>query len=121
MLAPAGKPIDLTGAEFDLLLVFLQRPCRLMSRDYLLQLTQGRDRDSFDRSVDVLMSRLHPKLGEPEGQPLFKMVSNGGYQFAQRVEIRTGETWPRCGSASSCCWCCRSSAWSRWPRWPRSA
>ncbi|TMV76372.1 response regulator, partial [Thioclava sp. BHET1] len=53
VLDPAGKPIDLTGAEFDLLLVFLQRPGRLMSRDYLLELTQGRDRDPFDRSIDV--------------------------------------------------------------------
>jgi len=81
-----GEAIDLTGAEFDLLLVFLDRPGRLLSRDQLLDLTQGRERDPLDRSVDVLMSRLRRKLGEDKDQPLFKTVRNGGYQLTVRVE-----------------------------------
>src|SRR5262249_19078806 len=52
-----GVAIDLTGAEFDLLQVFLDRPGRLLSRDQLLDLTQGRERDPLERSVDVLVSR----------------------------------------------------------------
>lgn len=81
-----GTTIDLTGAEFDLLQVFLERPGRLLSRDQLLDLTQGRERDPLDRSVDVLMSRLRRKLGETAEAPLFKTVRNGGYQLTARVE-----------------------------------
>lgn len=86
--APGGDPVDLTGAEFDLLHVFLERPGRLLSRDQLLDLTQGRDRDPLDRSVDVLMSRLRRKLGEHVTDPLFKTVRNGGYQLAVSVEVQ---------------------------------
>lgn len=82
-----GAVVDLTGAEFDLLLVFLERPGRLLSRDQLLDLTQGRERDPLDRSVDVLMSRLRRKLGETADAPLFKTVRNGGYQLTARVEM----------------------------------
>lgn len=81
-----GNTVDLTGAEFDLLQVFLQRPGRLLSRDQLLDLTQGRERDPFDRSIDVLMSRLRRKLGDNADAPLFKTVRNGGYQLTVRVE-----------------------------------
>jgi two-component system OmpR family response regulator len=79
----AGTEIVLTGAEYDLLQVFLDRPGRVLSRDQLLDLTQGRDADPLDRSIDVLMSRLRRKLDDPS---LFKTVRNGGYQFAARVE-----------------------------------
>lgn len=83
--------IDLTGAEFDLLQVFLDRPGRLLSRDQLLDLTQGRERDPLDRSVDVLMSRLRRKFGKAGDGPLFKTVRNGGYQLAARVETVEGQ------------------------------
>ncbi len=83
-----GAEIELTGAEFDLLKVFLERPGRLLSRDQLLDLTQGRDRDPLDRSIDVLMSRLRRKLGEKSDAPLFKTVRNGGYQLAVPVETQ---------------------------------
>ena len=83
---PQGEPVDLTGAEFDLLQVFLERPGRLLSRDQLLDLTQGRAREPLDRSVDVLMSRLRKKLGDETDSPLFKTVRNGGYQLTVRVE-----------------------------------
>ena len=59
-----GGDVDLTGAEFDLLQVFLDRPGRLLSRDQLLDLTQGRERDPLDRSVDVLISRLRRKFAD---------------------------------------------------------
>lgn len=86
-----GAEVDLTGAEFDLLKVFLERPGRLLSRDQLLDLTQGRDRDPLDRSIDVLMSRLRRKLGESEAGPLFKTVRNGGYQLTVPVGSRAAD------------------------------
>ena len=82
-----GADIDLTGAEFDLLMAFLQRPGRVLSRDLLLDLTQGRDRDPFDRSIDVLMSRLRRKLTTDAVPAVFKTVRNGGYQLAVPVQV----------------------------------
>jgi two-component system OmpR family response regulator len=84
-----GEEIELTGGEFDLLHAFLQRPGRLLTRDQLLDLTQGRGRDPLDRSVDVLMSRLRRKLGEARPGAIFKTVRNGGYQLVVPVRTRT--------------------------------
>lgn len=81
-----GTKIDLTGAEFDLLKVFLDRPGRLLSRDQLLDITQSRTRGPFDRSVDVLMSRLRRKLDDNATEPLFKTVRNAGYQMTVPVK-----------------------------------
>jgi len=88
--APDGAAIDLTGAEFDLLRVFLDRPGRVLSRDQLLDLTQGRETSPFGRSIDVLMSRIRRKLGEVTGATLFKTVRNGGYQLTVPVERDDG-------------------------------
>ena len=81
--------VDLTGAEFDLLKTFLERPGRVLSRDQLLDLTRGREGDGFDRSVDVLISRLRRKLGG-RGTQLIKTVRNGGYQLAVKVDAEDG-------------------------------
>lgn len=81
-----GSLIDLTGAEFELLHVMLDRPGRVLSREQLLGHTQGRDAGPLDRSIDVLMSRLRKKLGAASSETLFKTVRNGGYQFVARVE-----------------------------------
>lgn len=81
-----GRPIELTGAEFQLLQVFLDRPGRVLSRDQLLDLTQGREAGPFDRSIDVLVSRLRRKFREAGSDNLLKTVRNGGYQLAARVE-----------------------------------
>ncbi|WP_134681698.1 response regulator [Paracoccus ravus] len=98
-LAEDGSEVELTGAEFDLLHVFLERPARLLSRDQLLDLTQGqgrgqgrgrgrgRGRDPLDRSVDVLMSRLRRKLAEKVRETIFRTVRNGGYQLAMPVTV----------------------------------
>ncbi|MDD1523073.1 MULTISPECIES: response regulator transcription factor [Bradyrhizobium] len=85
VVAPQGGSIDLTGAEFDLLLTFLDRPGRVLSRDQLLDLTRGRDGDVLDRSIDVLISRLRRKLAEGGANHIFKTVRNGGYQLAATV------------------------------------
>jgi two-component system OmpR family response regulator len=82
---PNGEDVELTGAEFDLLRVFLHRPGRLLSRDQLLDLTKGRNRDPLDRSIDVLISRLRRKLNEKVEETTFRTVRNGGYQLALPV------------------------------------
>ena len=88
----SGEAISLTGAEFDLLKAFLERAGRLLSRDQLLDLTQGRDRDPADRSIDVLMSRLRRKLGETAGDPIFRTIRNGGYQLVVPVMASKGDS-----------------------------
>ena len=82
----SGDEVELTGAEFQLLRVFLERPGRILSRDQLLDLTQGRQNGAFDRSIDVMMSRLRRKLAEAAPMPVIKTVRNGGYQMVVRVE-----------------------------------
>ncbi|KTR05995.1 transcriptional regulator [Aureimonas ureilytica] len=83
----SGQDIDLTGAEFDLLVIFLERPGRVLSRDMLMDLLHGRSAtDPFDRTIDVTMSRLRKKIGDNGVFRLFKTVRNGGYQFAAPVE-----------------------------------
>lgn len=89
---PQGADIELTGAEFDLLKTFLDRPGRVLSRDQLLDLTRGREGDVLDRSIDVLVSRLRRKLGERGAQQLFKTVRNGGYQLAAQVELEDADS-----------------------------
>ncbi len=86
----SGEIIGLTGAEFDLLKAFLERSGRLMSRDQLLDLTQGRDRDPADRSIDVLMSRLRRKLCDTPEMPIFRTIRNGGYQMVVPVTAIKG-------------------------------
>lgn len=88
VLDPKGNTIELTGAEFDLLQIFLDRPGRVLSRDQLIELTHGRDGDVFDRSIDVLISRLRRKLDAKGGARLFKTVRNGGYQLVVKVVVQ---------------------------------
>jgi two-component system, OmpR family, response regulator len=85
---PEGGSIELTGAEFDLLKTFLDRPGRVLSRDQLLDITRGREGDVLDRSIDVLVSRLRRKLGEGGMSHLFKTVRNGGYQLTVKVDVK---------------------------------
>jgi two-component system, OmpR family, response regulator len=78
--------VALTGAEFDLLVAFCERPRRVLSRDQLLDLTQGRTAGPFDRSVDVLVSRLRQKIeANPRDPDIIKTIRSGGYLFAAEV------------------------------------
>jgi two-component system OmpR family response regulator len=86
LLDETELPLDLTAAEFELLLVLVRRPGRLLSRDQLLELTRRGTEDVFDRSIDVLMSRLRKKLGDNEECQMIKTIRNGGYVFSARVE-----------------------------------
>ncbi|MHC2299750.1 response regulator [Rhizobium mongolense] len=86
-----GSPVELTGAEFDLLKIFLDRPGILLTREKILDLTAGRKCDPFNRSIDVLLSRLRRKLSEFSGAVLFRTIRNGGYQFTARVSAERDE------------------------------
>ena len=92
VLDGSDSAIDLTGGEFELLLVLVARAGRLLSREQLLDLTRRGTEDSYDRSVDVLMSRLRKKLGDNEDFNIIKTVRNGGYIFSARVDkVGVGE------------------------------
>ncbi|WP_425053199.1 response regulator [Psychromarinibacter sp. S121] len=87
-LEQAGAAVDLTAAEFDLLVCFLQRPGRVLSRDQLLDWVHGRETGVFDRSIDMAVSRLRRKLGDDAGgqaERLIATIRNGGYLFTARV------------------------------------
>ena len=84
-----GTMVALSGAEYRLLRVFLDYPQRVLNRDQLLNFTQGRDTEPFDRSIDLLVSRLRQRLKDDAREPRFiKTVRNEGYVFAAAVETR---------------------------------
>ena len=78
--------VDLTSGEFDLLLAFVECPQEILSRDNLLDLARGRANQSFDRSIDVQISRLRRKLESNPAEPqLIKTIRNEGYLFTPEV------------------------------------
>ncbi|MBV6824536.1 response regulator [Pseudomonas sp. PD9R] len=80
--------VALSGAEYRLLRVFLDHPQRVLSRDQLLNLTQGRDADLFDRSIDLLVSRLRQRLKDDSREATYiKTVRSEGYVFSFPVEM----------------------------------
>ena len=89
LVDPEGTHVSVTGAEFDLLLVFCERPRRVLSRDQLIDLTRGRSANPFDRSIDTLVSRLRHKIElDPKDPRLLKTVRLGGYMFTAAVSRR---------------------------------
>ncbi|MDR3213567.1 MAG: response regulator [Azoarcus sp.] len=78
-----GAIVALSGAEYRMLNVFLTHPQRILSRDQLMEFTQGREADVFDRSIDLLISRLRQRLGDNAREPaIIKTVRNEGYILA---------------------------------------
>ena len=93
LLDNSGTMVSLSGAEYRLLHVFLEHPQRVLNRDQLLNLTQGRDADSFDRSIDLLVSRLRQRLLDDAREPRYiKTVRSEGYIFA--FPVSAGATPP---------------------------
>lgn len=88
LLDETGTVYPLSGGEFRLLRVFIDHPQRVLSRDQLLNLTQGRDAELFDRSIDLLVSRLRQRLGDGAREQTFiKTVRSEGYVFSQPVVL----------------------------------
>ncbi len=81
-----GTLVSLTAGEFDLLLAFVEHPQRVLTRDQLLDYTKGYGTASFDRSIDVQLSRLRRKIETNPKEPiLIKTVRGGGYLFTPPV------------------------------------
>jgi two-component system OmpR family response regulator len=77
-----GTALPLSAGEFRLLIAFIERPKVALTRDQLLDITQGRNLDTFDRSVDSAVSRLRRKIESDARNPrLIKTVWGGGYVF----------------------------------------
>jgi two-component system phosphate regulon response regulator OmpR len=77
-----GKHIDLTNAEFEILSLFIKNAGKVLNRDQILDEARGIEWDSFNRSVDVLISRLRQKLYDnPKNPDYLKTVWGTGYMF----------------------------------------
>jgi len=77
-----GKALDLTTAEFEMLRLFMENPLKPLDRDFMMEQTRGIPWESFNRSVDVVVSRLRQKLGDDPRHPRFlKTIWGTGYMF----------------------------------------
>lgn len=77
-----GRPLALTTAEFELLGLFVRNRGRVLSRDRIMEAIRGVDWEAYDRSVDVLVSRLRQKLGDDAKRSTFiRTVRGVGYSF----------------------------------------
>jgi len=82
-----GRELGLTSYEFSLLLALAERAGRVLSREQLMELAKGSIEESFDRSIDVHVSRLRQKLGDDPRRPaLIKTVRGVGYQYAREAD-----------------------------------
>jgi DNA-binding response OmpR family regulator len=77
-----GKLLELTTMEFELLMLLMQSHGRVLSRNHLIERLRGIDADVYDRSIDMLVSRVRDKLGDNAQSPRFiRTVRLTGYQF----------------------------------------
>jgi len=80
-----GELVHLTSAEFDLVLIFLENPGQVLTRDMLMEKILGRKFSPFDRSIDLHVSNLRKKLGpQPDGSERVRSIRGTGYLY----------TWP---------------------------
>ena len=84
----AGVVVNLSGGEFHLLRVLVERPGRVLTRDQLLDLARGPSSEAFDRAIDVQISRLRRKLEDGAGRDPIRTVRGEGYMFAGTVRRR---------------------------------
>jgi len=86
LTSPQRREVVLTTGEFDLLTVFARHAGRVLSRDFLLDATRGRESGPFDRTIDVQVGRLRRKIEtDPESPQIIKSVRGAGYLFAPQV------------------------------------
>ncbi|MEO8317218.1 MAG: response regulator [Bradyrhizobium sp.] len=87
LLRDDGVTVPLSTGEYDLLIAFVERPQRVLSRDQLLDLARGRTANAIDRSIDTQVSRLRKKLELDATDPtIIKTVWGGGYTFTPAVK-----------------------------------
>jgi len=81
-LTCAGRNVQLTSGEFDLLGIFVDYPDTVMDRDKILDLLTGADRSPFDRSIDVRITRLRSKIEvDPSAPAYIRTIWGKGYMF----------------------------------------
>lgn len=81
-----GETLELTTAEFEMLRLFAENPQKPLDRDFMMEQTRGIPWESFNRSVDVVVSRLRQKLGDDPRHPRFlKTIWGTGYMFIGRA------------------------------------
>ena len=86
LVSPRELVIPLSNAEFRLLTVLVEHPNRVLSRDFLLDEARGRNMDMFDRSIDILISRVRQKLNDdPKTPSIIKTIRGEGYLFDAKV------------------------------------
>ena len=80
--------MPLSTVEYNLLLALVTHPNQVLSRDQLLDLTQGREAQAFDRAIDNQISRLRRKIeADPKSPALIRTVCGGGYTLATDVVL----------------------------------
>jgi len=88
LITPEEVVVPLSGGEFRLLKIFIENSGRTLSREQLLDLTQGREHDPFDRSIDVLVGRIRKRLNEtPKNLKILHTVRGEGYLFSPAVRL----------------------------------
>lgn len=86
VIAPSGVKVAMTGAEFDLLYALCEHPNRVLTRDQLISFTHGPTTGPYERSIDVLVSRLRQKIeADPKNPKLLQTVRSEGYIFTAEV------------------------------------
>ena len=104
LISPAGRRVDLTSSEFDLLMALIRQPGQPLSRGALLGVLRGRQWTYFDRSIDTLVARLRKKLAEESDRPpLIRSVRGVGYVFCAAV-ARTGDQERSAGASRLAAW-----------------
>jgi len=89
LLDQQGVVVSLSGAEYRLLRVLVDHPQKVLTRDQILSITQGRETELFERSIDLMISRLRKCLGDDAREPRYiKTVRSEGYVFASQVEAQ---------------------------------
>jgi two-component system OmpR family response regulator len=85
LTSPDGLVVPLSNAEYRLLTTFLSMPRRIFSRDQLMERARGRSMENFERSIDLLVSRLRQKLSDdPRAPSMIRTVRGAGYVFDVR-------------------------------------
>lgn len=82
-----GRPCDLTGHQFELLVVLARSPGRVLSRDQIMDALKGHPLEAFDRSIDVHISRIRAVIeDDPKSPRRVLTVRGAGYVFARKQD-----------------------------------
>jgi two-component system, OmpR family, response regulator len=91
LLDSQGVRVELTRSEFNLLAALVEASGRVLSREQLIERCGGDASQSFDRSIDILVSRLRRKLDDdPKSPSMIETVRGGGYQFVAEITRQAG-------------------------------